>query len=332
MTSVAPALSLAPAPRASPPARRASRPGARGATPPGAPSPPAKASRRAVFGATLSATISSLLASPVKGAFAAAEEGIVVDASLPSTSPARLGDLAAAAPGAEVYFGNGCFWGRQHEFVQTERTQLGRTDDEVSSLVGYAGGFSTKGKDGKVCYYYGSPDTVYERLGHGEVVRTVLSDASPEKATEDLRAFARTYFANFKKIRGFGMQRLDPQDAGAGYRNMIGVPGGMDSPLMKIIEEENVNGMRLLAGEGNKPNQKPSEDDVFNAVWIYDSSQLPFYPAEVYHQFHDGLGYRFPEEYTVELKKNAMRRGLVKETGCPEMRERRFAEFESIAS
>ena len=194
----------------------------------------------------------------------------------------------------------------------------------------YAGGFSAKGNDGKVCYYYGSPDTVYERLGHGEVVRTVLSDSSPEQAQKDLRAFAKTYFANFNKIRGFGMQRLDPQDAGAGYRNMIGVPGGMSSPLMRIIEEENVNGMKLLEGAGNAPNVKPNEDDVLNAIWVYDSDALPFYAAEMYHQFHDGLGYRFPEEYTVELKKNAIARGLVKDTGCPEMRERRFAEFESI--
>ena len=230
-----------------------------------------------------------------------------------------------------MYFGNGCFWGRQHEFVETERS-LGRTDDEVSSLVGYAGGFSTKGKDGKVCYYYGAPDTVYERLGHGEVVRTVLSDANAESATRDLREFSRTYFKNFRKVRGFGMQRLDPQDAGPGYRNMIGLPGGMDSPMMKIIEEENVNGMKLLRGEGNRPGQggKPTEDDVFNGVWIYDSNDLPFYAAEMYHQFHDGLGYRFPEEYSVELKKKAMSRGLVKDTGCPEMRERRFAEFETI--
>ena len=65
-------------------------------------------------------------------------------------------------------------------------------------------------------------------------------------------------------------------------------------------------------------------------VLCTDSNELPFYPAEMYHQFHDGLGYRFPEEYTVELKKNAMRRGLVGNTGCPEMREKRFAEFESI--
>jgi hypothetical protein len=46
----------------------------------------------------------------------------------------------------------------------------------------------------------------------------------------------------YRAVRGFGMQRLDPQDSGPGYRNMIGLPGGMDSPLMKVIEEENVNG------------------------------------------------------------------------------------------
>ena len=113
---------------------------------------------------------------------------------------------------------------------------------------------------------------------------------------------------------------------------MIGLPGGMDSPLMKVIEEENVNDMKLVRGSGNKMRggKDPSEDDVFNSVWIYDSNDLPFYPAEVYHQFHDGLGYKFPEEYTVKLKKNALKRGLIKPTGCPEMRERSFAEFESV--
>jgi hypothetical protein len=97
--------------------------------------------------------------------------------------------VAEAAPGTEIYFGNGCFWGRQHEFVEAERRR-GRSDAEVTSLVGYAGGYSTKGPDGKVCYYYGAPDTVYERLGHGEVVRTRLSDDG-DAAVEDLREFAK---------------------------------------------------------------------------------------------------------------------------------------------
>jgi hypothetical protein len=54
--------------------------------------------------------------------------------------------LGAVLPGVRardsethVYFGSGCFWGRQKDFVDVERT-LGRSDQEVTALVGYAGG------------------------------------------------------------------------------------------------------------------------------------------------------------------------------------------------
>ena len=50
----------------------------------------------------------------------ASSSGGVV-AELSEASP--LFNLAEAAPGAEIYFGNGCFWGRQHEFVEAERRQ-----------------------------------------------------------------------------------------------------------------------------------------------------------------------------------------------------------------
>ncbi len=30
--------------------------------------------------------------------------------------------------------------------------------------------------------------------------------------------------------------RLDPQDAGPGYRNVIGLPGGVDSPLFQVLK------------------------------------------------------------------------------------------------
>ena len=54
-----------------------------------------------------------------------------------------------------------------------------------------------------------------------------------EAAESELREFAKTYFSQFKRTP-LGMMRLDPQDVGAGYRNVIGLPGGIRSPLMKV--------------------------------------------------------------------------------------------------
>ena len=38
-----------------------------------------------------------------------------------------------------VYFGNGCFWGRQHELVALEKEALHRSDAEVKSFGGIRG-------------------------------------------------------------------------------------------------------------------------------------------------------------------------------------------------
>ena len=42
-----------------------------------------------------------------------------------------------------VYWGVGCFWHVMHEFVAAEKEVLGRTDADLSSLAGYAGGTKT---------------------------------------------------------------------------------------------------------------------------------------------------------------------------------------------
>ena len=46
-------------------------------------------------------------------------------AELSEAAAPVFGEIAEAAPGAEIYFGNGCFWGRQHEFVEGERKRGG---------------------------------------------------------------------------------------------------------------------------------------------------------------------------------------------------------------
>ena len=56
-----------------------------------------------------------------------------------------------------IFFGNGCFWGRQKDFVDVEMLQLGRQPSNISAVAGYAGGPYTA-MDGRVCYYYGPPE------------------------------------------------------------------------------------------------------------------------------------------------------------------------------
>jgi hypothetical protein len=53
--------------------------------------------------------------------------------------------------------------------------------------------------------------------------------------------------------------------------------------------------MELREGSGNEfQGNKPGEDDILNVVWVVNSSQLPFYRAEKYHQYHTGMGKMFP--------------------------------------
>jgi hypothetical protein len=81
------------------------------------------------------------------------------------------GSLAHAASTYDVYFGVGCFWHVQHEFIEAELKLLQRDDTQltvsirnhripkflidrfhVQSVAGYAGGIK-QGKDGLICYH-----------------------------------------------------------------------------------------------------------------------------------------------------------------------------------
>lgn len=38
---------------------------------------------------------------------------------------------------------------------------------------------------------------------------------------------------------------------GPGYRNVVGLPGGVRSPYYKLLRDANINGMELREGRGN---------------------------------------------------------------------------------
>jgi peptide methionine sulfoxide reductase MsrA len=177
---------------------------------------------------------------------------------------------AAASDGDEtdVYFGVGCFWHIQHEFIDAERRLLGRGDRQLTSRAGYAGGTKT-GSEGRVCYHNFQSLADYGKLGHGEVVGMRL----PEKAIAD---FAKVYFGLFSPAG----ERVDPGDRGGEYRSLLGLPGGVSHVMYPQVEAAGLErGFSLQAGRGNDP-------DTFGKklIYVYDSNKFPFYQAEVYHQ------------------------------------------------
>ncbi|KAL0030427.1 hypothetical protein WJX79_004156 [Trebouxia sp. C0005] len=134
----------------------------------------------------------------------------------------------------------------QKDFVDVEKA-LGREGGKISAITGYAGGAKGAGPGDKVCYYYGPKQAVYEELGHAEVVQMELRGETAQTRRQ-MEAFADTYFGQFRKTP-FGMMRLDPQDAGPAYRNVIGIPKGIDSPLFEVLKERNKNGMDLIPSD-----------------------------------------------------------------------------------
>jgi hypothetical protein len=88
-----------------------------------------------------------------------------------------------------VYFGVGCFWHIQHEFVVAERELLGRSDRELTAFTGYAGGTAAD-SFGRVCYHNFQGVADYGKYGHGEVVGMKLP-------TDKIVDFAKVYFSLF---------------------------------------------------------------------------------------------------------------------------------------
>lgn len=256
--------------------------------------------------ALVSASISLSLASYSPPVLAASD-------AAPSAS-VLLSDTSVSAPRDEVsvYFGVGCFWHVQHEFVAAERSILGRGDDQLTSRTGYAGGKSVGSiRFGEgvvkpaVCYHNLQGVADYGSLGHGEVVAMTVPK-------DKLGAFADEYFGLFGK----DLERPDKGDRGGEYRSLLGLPGGSNSPLFKEISAAaEKKGLKLLDGKGNDADTLGKK-----AVWVMDSDAFPVYQAELYHQFHDGFmpGEQYPEKYNA-LRQAAMQRGLIARTGCPDI-------------
>ena len=236
-----------------------------------------------------------------------------------SASVAAVAVRTSVLPAASVeesvvscYFGVGCFWHVQHEFVEAEKKILGRGERELTSLAGYAGG-TQLGKDrnrpdlkrGLVCYHNPLGIADYGKLGHAEVVGMLLP-------ADKITSFTEEYFTLFDK----NGDRPDKGDRGPEYRSLMGIPGGMESPYIDgITTLARSKGLQLQAGVGDD-----SDTLGKRKVWVMDSEMFPFYQAEVYHQYHDGFfpGENYPNSYNI-LQTKFAQAGVLKTTGCPDI-------------
>jgi len=223
-----------------------------------------------------------------------------------SSSPAAAAVDKNNNKDAFVYFGTGCFWHIQNEFIKAERRLLGRKDIELTSRTGYAGGTKVDSK-GRVCYHNLNFAGDYGRMGHAEVVGITI----PESKIGD---FAQVYFSLFDPNNG---DRVDPGDKGREYRYLLGLPGGdRHSQFASIVDAANQdpNKKRLVPGRGGDP-------DTYRKgiVYYYDTNEFPFYQAEKYHQFHnDFKGPPYGQDYNQLVDLEFNNGGRIMKTGCPD--------------
>ena len=142
--------------------------------------------------------------------------------------------------------------------------------------------------------------------GHAEAVQVSVPESMFPR-------FCKKYFDLFGS-RGY---RHDPQDQGGEYRSILGLPGGTQSPYYEMVEKaaaESPGGMKLTSGRGDEPDTLGDK-----LVLVYNSDRFPFYPAELYHQFHnDFMGPAYGRSYN-ELQNALSKSGAIGTTGCPEM-------------
>lgn len=108
--------------------------------------------------------------------------------------------------------------------------------------------------------------------------------------------------------------RVDPGDRGGEYRSVMGLAGGLNHPSYAAVKEvAETAGFQLVEGKGNDPDTLHKQ-----IVYVYDTATFPFYPGEVYHQYHDDFqSPPYGKAYN-KLADLAFDEGRIGTTGCPD--------------
>jgi peptide methionine sulfoxide reductase MsrA len=266
--------------------------------------------RRKLLQGSLTSAVTALLVTT-----AASASTILPQPSHAATAPFAQQDDHADDELVDVYFGCGCFWHVQEIFVQLEKSLLQRSDLQLTSRAGYAGGrrkanANAAAGDGKVCYHNAAQIGDYGTLGHAEVVSMQIPKST-------FTRFAAEYCSLFSK-EGYRPDQLG--DRGPEYRNLVGLPGGVTSPLAKELVDASIqNGDKLDFAKGKGGGgEKGGDPDARGLVFIMDTADFPFYVAEQYHQFHDGFnfGENYPSSYN-DIAGKLAKEGKLGQSSCP---------------
>merc|ERR1719453_1000460 len=179
----------------------------------------------------------------------------------------------------------------QHALVELEESLLKRAGSSVTSRAAYAGGHGT-GAEGIVCYHNAGDVADYGKMGYAEVVSLTVPESSFAQVAQ-----------KFWELCPRG-QREDAQDTGGEYRSVVGLPGGMHSPLLDTLRGDAGSAL-LTHGAG-------SDADTLDTgkVYVYDTRDFPPHVAEKYHQFHDDMMAHYGTAY-------AKLKDFARKTQCP---------------
>ena len=100
----------------------------------------------------------------------------------------------------ELYLGSGCYWVRQHDYVELEMASFGRTRSEVTAVGGYM--FGKSQATARACYYNEHNYSIYSQEGHAEVVKIEVPKGK-------LPAIFKTYFNSFVRVGEKTWERED---------------------------------------------------------------------------------------------------------------------------
>jgi len=218
----------------------------------------------------------------------------------PEPAAAKLDPRLPTPDDLLVYMGAGCFWHVQHELIVAENKILGRDANSYTAVAGYAGGTKV-GENSKVCYHNMKEDADYGKMGHTEVVAV--------KIPNDRVLYFMQAFLDLFDARGI---RADPQDAGGEYRTALGLPGGIENDAIGVLKQFAAEkGMKVLPGKGNEADTL--KDRI---IYVYDTQAFPFYPGELYHQYHNDMGQDYGKEYAA-MRSLAEKRGALSVSSCP---------------